>query len=153
LVHEQDALAAGSRRPRGPDPRASAADDEHVDAAVLDVVAPGASAVPVDAPEPREVAQHPLVDGPQPPRSNQRPIVEPDRRERPPDLVPDRDEIAVERADHVLWHDNRAGARRRGADTDVRGAVDLHHAIRTAPGRAEKAAWPVVLEAPREDAP
>ena len=80
------AAAAAARRR---EPGAPAADDEHVDAAVLGVVAPRPPAVLVDAAEAGEVAQHLLVHGPQPTRPDQRAVVEADRRERLADLVDD----------------------------------------------------------------
>ena len=152
LVDEQHLLTGGRGGPRRREPGAPAADDEHVDAAVLGVVAPRPPAVLVDAAEAGEVAKHLLVHGPQATRPDQRPVVEADRRERLADLVDDRDEVAFERADHVLRLDHRPGARRLRADADVGRAVDLHHAIGTAARDAQQPARAVVLEAAREDA-
>src|SRR3954452_22199958 len=119
---------------------------------MLRVVASRARSVLVDAAEARDVAQQPLVVAPEPARPDHRPVVEADGRERPADLVDDGQEIAVERAEHVLRLDDRAGMHGLGAHAYVRRAVHRHHAVGARTAAAEETAWPVVLEAAREDA-
>src|SRR5581483_1868011 len=95
LVDEQDAVAVRGRGARRREPGATAADHEHVDRAVLGVVPGAAAAVLVDPPEPGDVAEEPLVQGPQPPRPDHRAVVEADRCERSADLVDDGEQIAI----------------------------------------------------------
>ena len=91
LVHQQHVSAGGLR---GRPAAASAADDERLDAAVLDVVAPLARAA--DAAEAGEVPEHALVVRPKPTRPDHRAVVEADRRERPADAIDDGEQVAVE---------------------------------------------------------
>ena len=151
LVDEHDPRARRRGGQRGRAPRAPAADDEHARPPVLDVVAPRVPRVLADLPEPGEVPQHLLVLRPQEPRADHRPVVEADRRERPTDLVRDREQVAVQRAPDVLRLDDRAVADRLDADAHVRYAVDGHQAVRAVSRAAEEAARPVVLERARED--
>ena len=73
-----------------------AADDEHVNLTVLDVVAVRSSCVLVEAAESRDGAKKALVVRPQPPWADHREVVEAHRRERAADLVDDREEVALE---------------------------------------------------------
>ena len=143
LVDEHDVPLCARR---GLAPRTPAADHEHVHAAVLGVVAP-VRPVLADLAETSDVAQELLVERPEPARPDHRPVVEADRCERPADLVRDREQVAIERAEDVLRAYDRAVAHRLDADAHVGHAVDGHHAVRTVAGAAEKAARPVVLEA------
>jgi hypothetical protein len=118
---------------------------------MLDVVAPRASCVLVDLPEPGDAAQKPLVEGPCPARTDHRPVVEADRRERPADLVRDGEQVVVERAPDVLRLDLCALADRGHACADVRDPVHADHAVRASAAAAQEAARPVVLEASGED--
>src|SRR5207253_2123099 len=67
-------------------------------------------------------------------------------------LVDDREQVAVERAEHVLRPHADALARRLDACAHVRHAVHLEQAVRAAALAAEQAARAVVREAAREDA-
>jgi hypothetical protein len=67
--------------------RGPGADHEHIRAAMLDVVALLATAVLVDLSEPGDAAEEPLVERPETPRADHRPVVEADRGEEPADLV------------------------------------------------------------------
>ena len=107
----------------------------------------------VDAAESGQVPEQPLVDRPRPAWSDHRPVVEPDRRERAADLVDDRQQVVVERAEDVLRLHLDALAHGFDAHADVWDTVDLHQAVRTASGAAEQASRAMVLEAPREHAP
>ena len=127
------------------------ADHQHLGAAVLDVVAVLPAAVLVDLPQPGDVAQELLVEGPRAARADHRPVVEADRRERPADLVGDGEQVVVERAADVLRLDVQPGGERRHARAHVRRPVDREHAVRAGALAADEPARAVVLEAPRED--
>ena len=83
---------------------------------MLDVEAPGAARVLVHAAEAGDVAQELLVERPGRAGPDHRPVVEADGRERPAELVDDPQQVALERAEHVLGAHalrRRAPARRR----------------------------------------
>ena len=152
LIDEEDAAALRRGRRGGFAAGGAAADDEHIDAPVLGVVAARVPAVLVDLAEAGDAAQEVLVHRPQTPRPDHRAVVEADRCEGAADLVGDRQQIALERAAHVLGTNIRARTERLDADAHVRHAVDRHQAVRAAARAAEETARPVVLEAPREHA-
>src|SRR5439155_312804 len=79
---------------------------------------------------PGDVAQELLVVRPEAARPDHRAVVEADGRERPAEAVDDREQIAVERAEHVLPAHVGACPDRLHAHTDVRHAVDGHQAVR-----------------------
>ena len=126
----------------------AAADHEHLDVAVLDVIAPLSVAVFVDLAEPGDAAQELLVERPEPARSDHRPVVEPHRGERPADLVRDREQVVVEGPADVLRLHPHSSGERRHAGAHVRNAVDGQHAVRAGALAAEEPARAVVLEAP-----
>ena len=152
LVDEHDAGPLGRRGERSRAACFRSADDQDARAPVLHVVAPRVPASLVDAAEPGEVPQDLLVQRPRAARVDHRPVVEADRRERPADLVGEREHVEIEVPPHVLLVDLCARARRLDADADVRNPVHGHHAIRAVAGAAEQAARAVVLERARERA-
>ena len=151
LVHEDDLPSSGGVLPGSLAARPAAADDQHLGAAVLDVVAVCAAGVLVQLAQSGDVAKELLVERPGPPRPDHRAVVEADRGERAAELVGGDEHVVLQRAQDVLRADDRALADGLGADAHVGDTVHGHHAVRAAAGAAEKPARPVVLEAPRED--
>ena len=152
FVDEDHAVPSGRRRDGRLEAGLAPADHDDVRARVddLDSLAPGA--VRVEPPEAGGAPQDPLVERPEPPRADERLVVEARRRERPAELVDHPQQVPVERADIVLSGDDRARAHRGDAHADVRLAVHRHLAVGAVAGAAQKAARAVVLEAPREHA-
>src|SRR6185312_10959122 len=116
--------------------------------------------VPLGAPMPlvepaetRGVAQNLLVERPQPPRADERLVVEadlhPERRRRLADHV---QEVAVERGPGVQVVDLHALFDRRHARAHRGLAVHLDQAVRALAGAAHQSARAVVLERPGEHA-
>src|SRR5262249_60672537 len=118
---------------------------------VLGVVALLALSVFVDRAEAGDAPEEALGVRPDPPGPVHDAVVEPDRRETAAEVVGCGHQVSLERPADVLRGDLGALADGRGADADVRDAVDLHHAIRAVAGAAVEAAPAVVLEAPGED--
>ncbi len=152
LVDEDDSRAGLRRLERCRTTGLAASDDEHARAAVLRVVAARVTRVRIELPEPGRAAQELLVERPGGAWSDERAVVEADRRERAAELVGHGHEVEIERPADVLPLDDGAFADRLGADAHVRHAVDGHLAVRTVARAAEEAARPVVLEGAREDA-
>src|SRR6266540_4528747 len=107
----------------------------------------------VEPPQARDTPEELLVHRPQVPRTDHRAVVEADRCERAPEVVDGGEQIALERAQHVLSAYLYPLACGLHAHAHVRHAVDPHHAVGAPAGAAEQSATAVVLEAAREDSP
>ena len=103
-------------------------------------------------PEAGGVAQHLLVQRPQPPRADEGLVVEARRRERAADGVGHGHHVVLEAGGGVEVLDRHALAHRLGAGAHAGRAVDGHEAVGALPGAAQQAAPAVVLEAARERA-
>ena len=103
-------------------------------------------------PEAGGVAQHLLVQRPQPPRADEGLVVEARRREGAADRVGDGHDVVLEAGGGVEVLDRHALAHRLGAGAHAGRAVDGDEAVRALPGAAQQAAAAVVLEAARERA-
>ena len=118
---------------------------------MLDVVAPGVPCALVELPRPAAAPQELLVQRPEPPRPDERPVVEADRRERPPDLVGDGHEVEVERPrTFCAWTTRPRGSARciRARSAHRRRSSGSSGSARA----AEEPARAVVLERAREHA-
>ena len=143
---------------RGPQRRAqpgdAAADHEHVAvaAAVLGAPAPVVLALGED-PEAGRVAQHLLVQRPQPARADERLVVEAGRRERAADDVGCAHDVEVEPGPGVGVRDREPVGHALGARAHRGAAADLHERVRALAAAAQLAARAVVLERAAERAP
>jgi hypothetical protein len=97
-------------------------------------------------------AEHPLVRRPEPPRPDERLVVEAGRRERATDRVGERHRVDLEPRARVEVLDLRSIAHGLGAGAYARRAVDRDQAVGAVARAAHQAAPAVVLEAAREGA-
>ena len=154
LVGQHHVGAQLGGRDRRAEARRAAPDHEHVRVAAPVLGAPLALLlVLAQLPEPGGVAQHLLVQRPQPPRADEGLVVEAGRREGPAEEVGGAHGVELERRAGVHVLDAHALAQRLGAGAHAGGAVHLHEAVGALAGAAHEAAAAVVLEAAREGAP
>ena len=124
--------------------------DEHVGVAAAVLGPPLALGLLVaQLAEAGRVSQHLLVQRPQPPRADERLVVEARRGERPTDDVGHAHRIELERSRVDVLHLESLADRLRARPRSG-GAVDGDDAVRALTGAAHQAAAAVVLEAARE---
>jgi hypothetical protein len=153
LVGEHDVSAELGRRDRGAEAGVPGADDEHVGVAAAVLGAPAPLGLFLgQAAQSRGVAQDPLIQRPQPPRADERLVIEARGGERPAELVGERHRVELEPGAGVQMLDPHPLARGLGASANAGRAVDRHHAVRAVAGTAQQTATPVVLEAAGEGA-
>jgi hypothetical protein len=153
VVGQHDVGAALRRVDRRAQAREAAADHEHVGVAAAVLGPPLALVLPrAELAQAGCVAEHLLVERPQPPRADEGLVVEAGRRERPADRVGHRHRVVLEAGGGVEVLDAHAVAHRLGARAHAGRAVDGDQAVGALPGAAQQAAAAVVLEAARERA-
>ena len=153
-VVDEDHVRSELRRAKGRcHPRDAAADHENVGAAAAVLGAPLALGLaPTEPAEACRVAQHLLVQRPQPPRPDEGLVVEAGRGQTLAEDVGAPHEVEAQRWAGVHVLDLHPLAHRLGAGPDAGPAVDLDEAVRALPRAAEQATGAVVLEAAREHA-
>ena len=128
-----------------------AADHEHVRAPPPVLGAPFALALaPREPAEAGGVAEHLLVQGPEPARPDEGLVVEARRRQAAAEDVGGPHDVEAQRRARVHVHHLHPLAHRLGAGAHARPAVDLDQAVGALAGAAEEPARAVVLEAARE---
>ena len=128
------AASSAARQPAGPPP-ITATSREHVALARVD---PGVRVRPgLDLADPGDRAENLLVQRPEGARPDERLVVEADRQEAI-EPVGDRHQVEPDRGPRVLAPDVHPLVQRRHACPHVRDPVDVHHAVRAAPGTAQQ---------------